>query len=515
MKAPQEMAHTSETKVILHVVITYVVGSSLWILFSDQLVASITSDPATIAKLSTYKGWVFVLVTGVLLAWILKLDLKAKNTTRAALLESEERVRLLGDNLPDSYVFQYMRDAAGVPRFLYLSAGVEKLHGVKAEQLIQDASLLLRQIDPDQKTEWETAITRSREKVEDFAIDVRMRRTDGQWRWFQVRSRPSPRPGGQTIWNGVATDVTERREVERQIRELNTALEQKVLERTAKLEAANKELEGFSYSVSHDLRAPLRAINGYARILAEDYGSSLDAEGQRLLDIVRSEALRMGRLIDDLLKFSRLGRQQLQIEPTDMTTLAGEVFQDLLIRTPDREVDFSLSPLPWAQGDESLLRQVWVNLLDNALKYTRPRKRAAITVTGSLQGNEATYTVKDNGAGFDMKYADKLFGVFQRLHENHEFEGAGVGLALVQRLIQRHGGRIWAESEVDQGATFHFTLPAIVQACAAPTPESTGEVPGILTSPQNITLSQSDISPDLTNEPDPTATASCHRDSVG
>ncbi len=508
---------------ILRVVLGYVVAASLWILFSDRLVASVSADPATVARLSTYKGWGFVLVTGALLAWLLRLDLKAEATTHAALMESEERVRLLGDNLPDSYVFQFMRDAKGLPRFLYLSAGVEKLHGVKTEDLMRDALLLLGQIDPNQRAAWEAAITRSRETLEDFAVEVRMRRTDGEWRWFQVRSRPSPRPGGQTLWNGVTTDITERKEVERQIRELNTVLEQKVLERTAKLEAANKELESFSYSVSHDLRAPLRAINGYARILAEDYGASLDAEGQRLLDIVRSEALRMGRLIDDLLKFSRLGRQPLQIEPTDMTMLAGEVYQDLLIRMPDREVDFSLSPLPRALGDESLLRQVWVNLLDNALKYTRPRKRAGITVTGSIQGNEATYTVKDNGAGFDMKYAGKLFGVFQRLHESHEFEGAGVGLALVQRLIQRHGGRIWAESEVDKGATFHFTLPMaqepVSEAPNTPgtptTPASGRHAPGIFSSPQNITLPQSDTSPDLTNEPNPTPTTSCHRDSVG
>ncbi|HSA02827.1 MAG TPA: ATP-binding protein, partial [Candidatus Paceibacterota bacterium] len=222
---------------------------------------------------------------------------------------------------------------------------------------------------------------------------------------------------------------------------------------------ANKELEAFTYSVSHDLRAPLRAVNGYARILSQDYASTLDVSGQQVLDIIRSEALRMGQLIDDLLQFSRLGRQTLRIRHTPMTALALEVFTELRGLTPDRTVDFQLASLPDAAADPALIRQVWMNLLDNALKYTQRRDRAEITVSGSIQNHEAVYSVKDNGAGFDMKYADKLFGVFQRLHQMEEFEGNGVGLALVRRLVQRHGGRTWAEAEPDRGATFYFTLP--------------------------------------------------------
>jgi PAS domain S-box-containing protein len=234
---------------------------------------------------------------------------------------------------------------------------------------------------------------------------------------------------------------------------------QKVQAANQQLEAANKELEAFSYSVSHDLRSPLRAINGFARMLTEDHGDKLDAEGRRLLEVVRSEALRMGQLIDELLQFSRLGPKALQKSAIDMTPLAREVYNELRTRSPERTVDFRLDSLPLAAADPALLRQVWINLLDNALKFSRHRERAEIVVTGSIQAGEATYSVRDNGAGFDMRYSEKLFGVFQRLHGLEEFEGTGVGLALVQRIVHRHGGRVWAEGAPDRGATFSFSLP--------------------------------------------------------
>lgn len=269
------------------------------------------------------------------------------------------------------------------------------------------------------------------------------------------------------LWNQkLAGEIRQRRAVEaalkvseERVRRLNTDLEQRVKNRTAQLEAANEELESFSYSISHDLRAPLRAINGYASMLAADYGSQLDANGQREVDVIRSEAVRMGQLIDDLLQFSRMGRQSLIKTQSNMTMLAREAYEGLLRTTPERKVEFRLDALPAVEADGALMRQVWVNLLDNALKFTKNRARGQISVSGSIQGGEAVYSVKDNGAGFDMKYAGKLFGVFQRLHKPEEFEGTGVGLALVQRVVQRHGGRVWAQGEPDQGATFFFTLP--------------------------------------------------------
>ncbi|HTZ19660.1 MAG TPA: PAS domain S-box protein [Opitutaceae bacterium] len=254
-------------------------------------------------------------------------------------------------------------------------------------------------------------------------------------------------------------DVTDRRRAEEGIRRLNAELEHRVRDRTAELEATNNELEAFSYSVSHDLRAPLRAIDGFTRILVEDHAKALDPEGRRVLDVISKEGQRMGQLIDDLLSFSRLGRRALQPVEVDLATLARQIYTELEEHVPKRRLKLRLTPLPLAHADPSLLRQVLVNLLDNAVKYTRHRKVGEIQFGGAVQGSENVYYIKDNGAGFDMQYADKLFGVFQRLHSDEEFEGTGVGLALVQRIIRRHGGRVWAEGKVDEGATFFFTLP--------------------------------------------------------
>ena len=234
-------------------------------------------------------------------------------------------------------------------------------------------------------------------------------------------------------------------------------LESRVQQRTAELEAANKELNGFSYSVSHDLRAPLRAVDGFSRMLEEDYGARLDDEGRRLLAVVRSSTRQMGQLIDDLLAFSRLGRQEPNKGRVDMEQLAREVVAELMPQGSRALVE--IGALPPAHADRALLRQVWANLIGNALKYSGKREQPRVWIGAREVDGECVYSVRDNGAGFDMRYADKLFGVFQRLHRAEEFPGTGVGLAIVQRVIGRHGGRVWAESQPGEGACFHFSLP--------------------------------------------------------
>lgn len=243
-------------------------------------------------------------------------------------------------------------------------------------------------------------------------------------------------------------------------KQLNLELEARVVERTTQLETANKELEAFTYSVSHDLRSPLRAIDGFSRMLLRDYAAQLPTEGQRRLQVVRDNAKRMGQLIDDLLAFSRLSRQPLQKRRVAPADLVYQVFRELSSERENRRVEIQIDDLPLCEADPTLLKQVFVNLLSNALKYTRLREIAQIEIGYiPLEADKnVAYFVKDNGVGFDMRYADKLFGVFQRLHRAEEFDGTGVGLAIVQRVILRHGGRVWAEAQVDQGATFYFTL---------------------------------------------------------
>lgn len=252
--------------------------------------------------------------------------------------------------------------------------------------------------------------------------------------------------------------VVERRQAEED-RRVRAELERRVAERTVQLEAANQELESFSYSVSHDLRTPLRAIDGFSRILGEDYNERLDGEGRRLLRVIRDNSRQMGQLIDDLLAFSRLGRKPLAVTEIDMTALAQRVFEELQAGSGGRATALRLSPLPAATGDPTLIRQAWVNLLSNAIKFSGQRADPVIEVSGNEDGHSRVYCVRDNGAGFDMQYYDKLFRVFQRLHSADQFPGTGVGLAIVQRVIARHGGRVWAEGKVGEGAAFYFALP--------------------------------------------------------
>jgi light-regulated signal transduction histidine kinase (bacteriophytochrome) len=239
---------------------------------------------------------------------------------------------------------------------------------------------------------------------------------------------------------------------------MNVELEQRVQARTAELSAANQEMEAFTYSVAHDLRAPLRHIDAFSKMLADDFAKTLPPEAVRYLETIRRGSQNMSHLVDDLLNLARVGRQELKHELIPLNRLVEQVVSELDRETRNRDIEWNIADLPPVVGDPGLLKQIFVNLLSNAVKYSRPRAKAVVEIGQEKIGGETIIYVRDNGVGFNMKYSDKLFGVFQRLHRAEEFEGTGVGLAIVDRVIRRHGGRIWAESEVDKGATFYFTL---------------------------------------------------------
>jgi light-regulated signal transduction histidine kinase (bacteriophytochrome) len=248
-------------------------------------------------------------------------------------------------------------------------------------------------------------------------------------------------------WFGTTTDIHDMK-----------VAESELIERTKQLEEANKELESFSYSVSHDLRAPLRAINGFSRMLLDE-GERFDDETNRRIQVIRENALKMDRLISDLLHFSRSGRTQISRVIIDMDRLVNEIWKEQLSLNPNRNMELRKGGLPPAFGDEAMVRQVLANIISNAVKFSSRKRTSVIEVEAESGRKENIYCVKDNGAGFDMKYYSKLFGVFQRLHSEREYEGTGVGLAIVQRIVHRHGGRVWAEGKIGKGATFYFSLP--------------------------------------------------------
>jgi PAS domain S-box-containing protein len=533
-----------------------------------------------------------------------------------ALRESEERLRQLGDNLPESYVYQYLREADGTPCFVYLSAGVEKLHGVSRQAVLRDAGTLHRQIDPEQMPALAAAEAASLQSMSDLRMELRICRADGRWRWLKMLSRPRRKACGQIFWDGVATDITERKRAEAEISTLNdrlhhlisaikelssahtlelvqrivatsarklagadgatfvfregdccyyadedaigplwkgekfpltscisgwvmlhrvpaviadiyaderipveaykptfvkslamipvnttepfaaigsywrhrhapselevqllqtladaaaravenvhllNELEDRVRQRTAQLEAVNRELETFSYSVSHDLKAPLRGIDGYSKLLNEDYGDRLDAEGRRFLQNIRLGAAQMHELIEDLLDYSRMERRSLQSARLDLSALVQAVLAERLPETAPAEVLVRLqAPDLSVLADRDGLAIVLRNLLENALKFSQKAQPPSIEIGARTEGDKAILWVRDNGIGFDMKFHDRIFDIFQRLERAEDYPGTGIGLALVRKAMQRMGGRVWAESAPGAGATFFLELP--------------------------------------------------------
>ena len=338
--------------------------------------------------------------------------------------------------------------------------------GQSLEQMRGDGWIAAVHAD-DRERVLETWLQAVRGRATHYETEYRLRRRDGVYRNVCMHGVPVLAANGTVCeWLGIWSDITERKQQEEELRKYRQGVEQLVGARTAKLAAVTdqlaatiEELEAFAYSISHDLRAPLRAIDGFSRILLDDYAGKLGGEGRRLLCIVCDSAAAMSRLIDGILCFSRAGRLEMKLEPVDMVALVSDVLAtELASATTGRVLAIDIGALPEARGDSAMLRHVWLNLLDNAIKFTAPKPHARIEIGATAGSSETVYFVRDSGVGFAMRHADKLFGAFQRLH-GREFDGTGIGLAIVKRIVVRHGGRVWAEGEVGKGATFFFALP--------------------------------------------------------
>jgi len=379
----------------------------------------------------------------------ISIDVTERKKAEEDLRESEKRYRTLFEESRDAI---YMSSREG--HIVDVNQSASALFGYTREEMLR-LDMFAIYLWPEDRLKFQEKIERD-EFVRDYG--VKLRKKDGTVMECLVTASARKGKDGTVLgYQGIIRDITERKKAEEEIRRLNKDL----VRRTRELEAANKELESFSYSVSHDLRNPLLAIDGFSRKLAEKHSHELntDTKGRQCLNIIRGQAQHMLQLIDGLLTFSRLGHQELRCLRVDMNELARTVCNEMKLVSPKQTIQVKIGSLPEAMGDSTMIRQVLVNLLSNAYKFTRPKEEGIIEIGCIVKDNQNVYYVRDNGVGFDMQHAGKLFGVFQKLHGQGEFEGTGVGLAITQRIIKRHGGWIWAEGKVNEGATFYFSLP--------------------------------------------------------
>ncbi len=369
------------------------------------------------------------------------------------LLESEEKYRRFVENAADII---YRTDGEG--KFIYVNPVGIKIFGYSNDEF--NGKHYLELFHPDFRNKArQFYATQFFEGQYTSYLEFPAVTKEGKQFWLGQNVQPLMENGQIMGFQAVARDITERVIAEEKVQTLNAELERRVAERTVQLENANKELEAFSYSVSHDLRAPLLAINGFTQFLSMHLGEKLDDEGKRLLSIIKTNTQTMQHLISALLMLSKTNKKELDTVTLDMSTLARETYNEIASPEAQEKIQITIPALPNVRGDQMLMRQVWSNLLSNAIKFTLAKEERTITVGGRSEENNIIYFVKDSGAGFDMKDAGKLFGVFSRLHTDDEFEGTGIGLSIVRRVIHRHHGEVWAEGEIGKGATFYFSLP--------------------------------------------------------
>jgi len=384
-------------------------------------------------------------------------DREALRKQQKELRESKEKYQKLAESA-GAILWEY--DITS-DRWTYVAPQVKKILGYDPEDW-KDMNFWTEHLHPDDR-EWASQYcSRCTQRGEDHIFEYRFLKKDGGTVWLQDDVSVELKEGKPSKLRGFMIEITGRKEAENALRKLTQELEQRVEERTAQLEESNRELEAFTYTVSHDLRSPLRAIDGFTRILLEEYGGKLDEEGKRLLKVIIDNTQQMDQLITDLLVLSRVTRHQIKKLPVDMEGLLNAVYNEIISEDNLNSLDFVTGELPTGTGDPNLLRQVWKNLLGNAVKFTSLREKRIVEVGGYRESGYNIYFVKDNGVGFDPRYGNKIFGVFQRLHGAKEFSGTGIGLAIVQRVVNRHGGEVWAEGDLGKGAVFYFSLPVVI-----------------------------------------------------
>jgi PAS domain S-box-containing protein len=419
---------------------------------NDAVAGAFTSDRRTVLELLASQAAISLKIAKLYLD--LQRSQSALQQQTASLEVNEERLRLVLEN---SKTGIWDWDMSG--EIQVWSDRCFALLGIPPGTT-PDYAHFMQALHPEDRERVDRAVRECLEQGSDYSVEMRCIWPDGSLHWLAARGRSSHDAAGKPLrMSGVILDITERKLIEEEIRTLNAELEQRVIDRTRKLEVANKELESFSYSVSHDLRAPLRSIDGFSRILQEDQAERLDDEGRESLSKIRASTQHMGRLIDDMMKLSRVTLTELRRSPVDLSALARVVAEGLRTAEPQRSVELVIEPGLTAPADEHLMRIVLENLLGNAWKFTGHQPTPRIEFGRTERDGAPAYFVRDNGAGFEQQYAHKLFQAFQRLHSPSEFPGTGIGLATVQRVIHRHGGRVWAEAELERGATFFFTLP--------------------------------------------------------
>ncbi|HVN49008.1 MAG TPA: cache domain-containing protein [Bacteroidota bacterium] len=452
----KNIQNASDEKTLYHAVFRPIeFGNTFWSIVvatpENEVIASLSNFKTQLALLTTALFTICVVYLYLIVRFrIVTEEQKKRDAVQKALQESEAHYRYLFEQNPVPMLIYALNSL----RILAVNDAFSAHYGYSKEEAL---AMVLTELYPEAE----------KKKITDHIKTLHGHVYVGEWHHIkkdgtliviEVHSHDLLFEGYHTRI-AVINDITERKQTEEEIRNLNAELEQRVKQRTTQLEAANKELEAFSYSVSHDLRAPLRHTSGYVDLLMKKCKLELSEKGQHYLESIADSVHQMGMLIDDLLQFSRTGRAELRKSNSDMNIVVQEVVESLQRECRDRKIEWMIEKLPAVVCDEAMLKLVWMNLLSNAVKFTGKREHAIIEVRAQETAEEFIFSVQDNGVGFDMQYAKKLFGVFQRLHSMEEFEGTGIGLANVRRIISRHNGRTWAEAELEKGAKFYFTLP--------------------------------------------------------